>query len=665
MEKLSRKELERLKKLELLRKLLQSILVKHIRLLLGIFAVALLLVFIFIYLYVTLSPTRYTAEITMYYTPKQSRNIGKYDSKYVLQMLNSQTTRLGFYEEIKDGNANNSKKSCRITITTGKKDPNQYFVTVNAATEKDAVNFVNTFADLCIKDYIEERTANLLNWEKALEQKKQDIFKDISQVNQDKQRLGAPLHTSSPDKDIEQLRTIMDDQHSNHTKLSLAIAGLEQRQKRLQNTLDKINPALISHAKEIRDYMVSLKALDKEISNSKELYTDKNPKLLALTSRKQHLEANFKKFLSSHKLTVADLDRMQDTDAINNELKTVSEELDTRRVEMRMLDIEIANTNNRFQKINELLPYIQQLNQQHLSLMESLKNLDATVADVKYLLPLVKDDLKIGSKAVSAYGNRPFDAKNLSIGVFSAFMLTAFVTAILLLWEYLFGKVADESEVELFYDFRYLGSLPNRESMFSSDTNKRMAFNTICHMLQSSYPEHHIVMVGTLPGGKIMPALVEAFEWNFAMAGQRILVLDMVMANTFEYVEDGTTQNLGIVSYSGARGFLPVVSKRFLTPTEMELLKQDLLELRNTFDVIFIRHSASLRRDRIFFEQIATLCDGAIVAVGAKRTRRKDLRLLMELHEKTKLSIMTILSFGRSRNSGKNSHAEVEVEVKP
>ena len=210
MEKLSRKELERLKKLELLRKLLQSILVKHIRLLLGIFAVALLLVFIFIYLYVTLSPTRYTAEITMYYTPKQSRNIGKYDSKYVLQMLNSQTTRLGFYEEIKDGNANNSKKSCRITITTGKKDPNQYFVTVNAATEKDAVNFVNTFADLCIKDYIEERTANLLNWEKALEQKKQDIFKDISQVNQDKQRLGAPLHTSSPDKDIEQLRKLID-----------------------------------------------------------------------------------------------------------------------------------------------------------------------------------------------------------------------------------------------------------------------------------------------------------------------------------------------------------------------------------------------------------------------------------------------------------------------
>ena len=167
-------------------------------------------------------------------------------------------------------------------------------------------------------------------------------------------------------------------------------------------------------------------------------------------------------------------------------------------------------------------------------------------------------------------------------------------------------------------------------------------------------------MVGTLPGSKIPSEMFDAFEWNYAMAGKRMLTLNMVLANSFndpDYVCD----DLSIITYSGSKGYLPVTSKRLLAPTEVELLKRDLQTLRKSYDLIMIRHSASLRRDLLFIEQIATLCDGSVVAVGAGKTRRKSLRLLSAIHEKTKLPIMVILSDSSSlEDFVKSNHTEVK-----
>ena len=90
------------------------------------------------------------------------------------------------------------------------------------------------------------------------------------------------------------------------------------------------------------------------------------------------------------------------------------------------------------------------------------------------------------------------------------------------------------------------------------------------------------------------------------------------------------------------------------------LLKQDLELLCKSYDLIFIKHSASLRSDRLFFEQIFALCDSAILAVGAKRTPRKLLRQLTALQRKTSLPIMTILSESSPREFNKDQSMEGE-----
>jgi len=221
------------------------------------------------------------------------------------------------------------------------------------------------------------------------------------------------------------------------------------------------------------------------------------------------------------------------------------------------------------------------------------------------------------------------------------------------------GRVSGAKELAIIPELRYLGALPSSDAMFESERQEQMAFSTICHNFQMSETEHHIVLAGALPGGKLIPALFESFEWSYAMAGKKTLCIDMVLANNFDY-DIPPNIDTGIVVYSGGKGFLPVVSKHYLSPSEQMLLKQDLEILCKSYDLIFIKHSASLRSDRLFFEQIFSLCDSAVIAVGAKKTPRKLLRQLTTLQRKTSIPIMTILSDSSPDAFNKNQSMEGE-----
>ena len=197
--------------------------------------------------------------------------------------------------------------------------------------------------------------------------------------------------------------------------------------------------------------------------------------------------------------------------------------------------------------------------------------------------------------------------------------------------------------------------------MFESKRQEQIAFSSICHNFQTTDVEHHVVLAGVLPGGRLIPSIFDAFEWNYAMAGKHTLTIDMVLADNFDY-EAYPPSDTGIIIYSGGKGFLPVVSKHYLSPSELMLLNQDLEILRKSYDLIFIRHSSSLRHDRLFLEQIVDLCDGALIAVGAKKTPRQSLRRLILLHKKTKFPIMIILSESLPKQqSGHNNKLGIDV----
>ena len=82
MDTFSEKELEQLKKLEQLRRLLQTILREHVRLLVAVFVIVLSAILLSVYLKAVYSPVRYEAQAMLYYYPKHTANIRPYDGKY-------------------------------------------------------------------------------------------------------------------------------------------------------------------------------------------------------------------------------------------------------------------------------------------------------------------------------------------------------------------------------------------------------------------------------------------------------------------------------------------------------------------------------------------------------------------------------------------------------
>ena len=98
----------------------------------------------------------------------------------------------------------------------------------------------------------------------------------------------------------------------------------------------------------------------------------------------------------------------------------------------------------------------------------------------------------------------------------------------------------------------------------------------VCHHLQSDGADCHTILAGTLPGARLVPEFFEACEWHQFMAGKKMLTIDIVLACNAD--DSIPMEDTGIVAYSGSKGILPVTSTKYLSPSEQELLRQDISE---------------------------------------------------------------------------------------
>ena len=644
MEEMSERELEQLRRLDVLRKQVQVILKSHIQLLFVVFALFLCGILTLIYLRVTLASNRYVARLSLHYYPKQPGKIRPYEEKFMLQMFNRSTLKQRFAQALKKGEIGNMRPSGQISVQVEKKrkTTNNFMIVLYARTNEEAVTFINAFARFCLQEYAERRTEDLKNWGQVLTRKKQDVFKQIQKLNDEKSKLISPLHVISPAKDYERLRLSLSAHSTARAKLNFSLMHLKTRAARLQSELKQINPTLLEQKKTIREQLAELKQLEKEISIAQELYTEENPKLMTLLSREKALREKFEAFLKSCGLMADDTRALENAERIHTELKAVQAEVTAKEEELKALDEEIASSRETFETLTKVLPRYQELNQQTGSLRDSLQKLDESLADINYLLVLIKDDLFVTEQAVTAVGQKPFRKKNLAIAAFAAASLTGVTMMLLVLLDLLFGNVVSEHEMTLHSELQYLGKLPVSGKMFRSEIAKDVILNTVCHHLQSAMENIPVVLAGALPGAKLLPEFFSAVEWTYAMSGKKVLFLDVVLAGNAE--PDLPMEDTGIVAYSGNKGVLPIASKKFIAPAELELLREDLVTLRKTYDVIFFRHYFSLRHDRLFLEQIIPLCNGLLIAVGLSATSRKSLRTLAELQRMTGLKVMTILT---------------------
>ena len=657
MDDSSNRELEQLERIEQLRKLVQAILGNHVWLLVVVFFLFLAGLLSFVYMSVTHSEDRYHATIVLHYYPKHTQKIEAYDAKYLVQMFNRQALLHKFYKEVNDELARSKSITNTISISQEKKQNNSISITLFAKTEKEAIALTNSFAQFCIREYTSERITDLQKWKDALLQQKQDTFKDIQRISMEKDKLIVPLNVVSPEKEYERLRVTLGEMQAELVKLTLLVTNQKRKKEKLEEEIGKLNPSILIYEKEIRSFTITLKKIDTEILVLNEQYTEENPRMKAMMAHKKAVQDNYDNFLREKKISFLDIDSIGKLDRITTELKNVSDELEVKEEELRLLKSEVSSNSEKFYKLNEVIPRYQQLSQQSANLMDSIHKVDDSIADINYILLLVKDDLFVGEQIEAAKGESWLNKKSVFICCFVAFVMTGFLGILTVLLEFMFGKVSNGLELELYSDFNYLGALPDSEKRLVGDTKENIILNGICHRFQSTGVEHHVVLAGVLPGANIVQGLFDNFEWNYAMAGKEVLTIDIINANDFN--ENTPMTDTCIVSYREWTGVLPLANSRFFSPSELKQLKADLDILRDKYDLIFIRRKTPLKRDRLFLEQIGTVCDGLLIGIGARRTLRKSLRDLGKIFLKDKMPIMTILTEHSKHDMGAIGNWEV------
>ena len=659
MESFSEKEREQIKKFDQLRHLLQMMLMSHIVPVLIFFAVTLVASLVGLYVMASRSRYRYECSVIIHYTTTgRSDSTKSFSPKFVLALFNRSDVRQQFALKyrMKYGMA---MCPCSINIEAipdKKGVMDRFRISVKAPHERCAVRITNDFADTCLQTYFDEYEAMLNKQMDELQEKKEEALREKERLKRERQQLCADRGIRDPKAEYDQLRRSIPDAERKLKGEELQLEALELKYAELEAKMKAFNPALVSCEKELRRWLADRKKLDDEIERYRYEYTEANTKMVALRSRRDAMEAGFRKFLTERGISLQDTGHVDAAVLLHAEMEKQFVSLNRKRNQVRMLREAVAADKAKLTYLEDIMPQVEALNERLRTQDESLVRIQASISDIK--ARSVRDSMRLGERADSSQKIKPLGAKKIVLSIIISLLLTTLLSALIVTRDFLFGVVNSEKDFTFLAGIRYLGALPSREALFESKSQEQIAINTVLHAFQNYSGDNHVVLVSTLPGGKILPELFDAFERNYTMSGRRTLTIDLMLADNFNY-DMPCEEDTGIVVHFGNKGVLPVMSKKFLSPSEIELLKSDLETLRKSYDLIFIRHSASMRRDRMFVEQIIPLCDSAMVAVGFRKTTRKYLRRLAGIGVKTGLPILVILSDNSPDTAGKHNNFEV------
>ncbi len=636
---INNKEQEQERQLDTWRRLGQMILLKHLLISFVVFIVCFCTTYYFIRRYRLQVPGRFEARATLVYYPKQSGKVKTLEDKQVIQLLARRQTVFRVVEELGLSPEEAPSLMGNLSIETDKKKSNFFVLLAKANTRDEAVARVNTFADICMREYVASRTKDLEKWEETVQIRRKELQDTLAKIEKEDSELGVFVGISSPESELERLNTSI----MNH-KLLLSDVNVQylraQGVKEAREMLIKdANPSVLLHINKIRDYLADIDRLDKEIMTLEELFTEKNPKLLSKKSQRDKVQKEFDEFKKANNITVCDPAMLSKLDRAYEEVRESISKLETLAENKAALEREVAEDEAAIKKMQEIIPKSKQLRQQRAAVADAQKDLEVLKGDINYQLASMKNDLALVEPAESAAEEPLMNHKMIFLAIFLSLVIATTLHLIVCGFELAFGCI-QEGELGFYPELTNLGYLLSRHKRFQSSEQEKMVFDGIYYNFEQKCGDGGVIFCGVLPGAVFQKEIFENFEWNVAMGGNRMLTLFIVPAK--DYVPPMNSSELCIVSYEGTVGALPLENPSTLTPSEMQMLQQDVNELRTTFDVVFIIRKEPLTKAGVFFSQILAFCDSAIIMVGVRQTKRTMLWYVINHQRKTEKPMMTI-----------------------
>ena len=174
MDSFSAQEQEQIKKFEQLRKLLQMIMMSHIRMIVVFFVITLAACLAWFYISARRSSSHYEANVVLHYV-NSDRGNKTLPPKFTLALLNRHDIRQRFLMEYRMKYGFEARCSINVEAISDKKRGTieGFKISVKAIDEKSAVRIANDFAEYCVAIYSTECAAALQAQLDELQKKKE------------------------------------------------------------------------------------------------------------------------------------------------------------------------------------------------------------------------------------------------------------------------------------------------------------------------------------------------------------------------------------------------------------------------------------------------------------------------------------------------------------
>ena len=588
----------------------------------------------------TTSVARFEAVTRLLFNPRKVARIENLTDRQLMSILNRPSLKRKIADQVE---MPVQEKQCLVKdveIVQERHPSNLFSLNVASQSEKGAAQKANAYAEILIEEYVAYRTADLESWRASVASRRKTLLDQLAAIEAEEATLKAKTGVVSPQEALLTLNTLISDQRRNLSALGVDIANEDVKRRRLEKEVGTSGPAIVANAAAIRRRAEAIAAIDKELVALREVYTDRNPKVVGKLEDRKVLVKELEDFLKSKGVADLNVEGIDQIEKSAGELAECGTRLAAIGEKRRALEQELADNEKKASELTAMIPEYERLMAHHADLELSVRNLGEQLSDIAYSESSLRNDLRQIERAHGGSDKGNLGVKKLVIAVCADLICFGGVLVVVLLLEFLYGSVRGGKEIAAYDGIHFLGSLPTAGAL--PDDEAREVMGVVALKLLSADVPRGVMLVASLPGASKNTHFTDVLDYTATMSGTRLFTLNIVASSDFSPPEDAE-QMIGAVTKE-AQGWFPVQNRLALAPTELQMLQADIAELRKNFDTVFILMDGGVRKGGSFFDQLLGICESVILLIGSAHTPRSwfgYVRRHVEAVEKPMVAIAT------------------------
>ena len=566
------------------------------------------------------SVKRFEATTRLLFSPKKVSRIDALGDKQLMTILERPSLKRRVHELVDMEPMERMCLTVDLKIDQSRRQSNLFTLTAASKTRKGAYAKVNAYADILIDEYVEYRSKDLETWRQSLEARRKEQMDKISDIDAEEAAFKTTTGALSPKESLLALNMLVSDQRKNASALGVEAANEELKKRKQEEIVGNSGAAVIANAQAIRKRADAIAAIDSELVQLREKYTDINPKVAGKMQERGERMAELEEFLKSKGVEGLNIDKIDKIEKAAGELAECITRLEAIQQKRAALAQEIADNEKRAAELAKIVMDYERIEVRRTDLTTAVRDIDDQLSGISYAIGSLRNDLRQIERSDGADDNGPFGIKRVVLAVGGAFVVAGGLLFLIVVVELLFGKVRDGREIVVYDGISFLGSLPKSGTMPEDEAREAMGVVALKTLLAAK--DAKTIFVCRLPGTERNVAFAEAVDFTATMSGARSFLLDIVSQSDFTPPE-GAEEMIGVVR-SGQHGWFPVANRFALAPAELQMLKADIAALGESFDNVFIRIEDVVRVGGTFFDQLLEMSDAVLLMVASGSTPRSS-----------------------------------------